>query len=108
MRDQFDCDDNFAEILGYERSSFGSTFDDIVARVPEVDRKLMRQRFEQILAQGNELSIEYELPTRTGRRLRLLARGSIQRDAGGRPLLLYGGLMEISRLHATVEMAAAG
>jgi two-component system sensor kinase FixL len=60
------------------------------------DRELRRNSIESVLATDDEYEMEYRVPLADGQNRWIASRGRVERDAGGKPVLMRGVVLDIS------------
>jgi PAS domain S-box-containing protein len=108
--------ERITEVLGYPLEDVGPTPDWWYSMVHPEDRERVRRSIERVIAGNGELWFdEYRFRRANGSYARVMDRGSILRDAAGRPVRMLGALADMSereemraRLALADRMASVG
>lgn len=85
------------ELLGLPDGEWGVSFEPFLALVHPDDLPRMRAALADHLAHGTPYNLEFRLRHRDGHYLHCGTRGQAERDTGGRPIRMAGGVSDITR-----------
>ncbi|WP_232293126.1 ATP-binding protein [Stigmatella aurantiaca] len=104
------------DVLGYTLEQVGEHSDWWYRHIHPDEQERLAQSFQRALAEGApKWTAEYSLRRSNGTWARVLDRSTIQRDAAGKPVRIYGAVVDLSereemrtRLALTDRMASVG
>ncbi|SEL00068.1 PAS domain S-box-containing protein [Stigmatella aurantiaca] len=104
------------EVLGYPLEQVGEQSNWWYRHIHPDDQERLAQSFQRALAEGaSKWTAEYSLRRANGTWARVLDRSTIQRDAAGKPVRIYGAVVDLSereemrtRLALADRMASVG
>jgi PAS domain S-box-containing protein len=104
------------EVLGYPLEQVGGQSNWWYRHIHPDDQERLAKSFQQALAEGaSKWTAEYSLRRANGTWARVLDRSTIQRDAAGKPVRIYGAVVDLSereemrtRLALADRMASVG
>jgi two-component system cell cycle sensor histidine kinase/response regulator CckA len=95
-RDEVIWDDTTQCIFGVPAHGKGMTYATFLQLIHPEDREAVRQHTERVLTTGRFLDLDCRLVRPDGKVRCILVKGKVRSDASGRPLELFGGLLDVT------------
>jgi PAS domain S-box-containing protein len=93
----------FEALFGVSAESFGSSYDDAIARVAEEDRAAVKAGIDAALKSGSGFRIEHRVRWPDGTVRWVASHGTIERDAAGVSTRMSGSVVDITALKEAQE-----